>query len=535
VSIRALLVGVALAVIASGPALRTEPASRSIVVLSDLHMGSGRDSSRQWLPQERFRWSKEFAEFLKSVSRTGNNAVDLVLNGDTFEILRTPEDACGADSPDEGCTEAGAVARLDQLLKTHAGEIDALAEFARTGSNHVTFVPGDRDAALLFGRVQRRLLSAIDAPREKVATASAGYWLSPDGQVFVEHGHQVGFSPHRLDRWPAPFVKRSGADRLVRSWGERLLAELEAAYQGRFPAVAHVAALGTGFKYVFALDEQMANRLLPQLLRHSLFSISWQQFRMELDDGDVAPPAWDLERLREQGSAFVAASIPNDDPLKPLVTKALSGGGLDAIQLTDDEIVAVCDYRAAVRRARRRFEHTLTQLAPRGPAVAECPRSAGSRGATYEYFWRSRDLMFSRHLDAIAGQGAAARRPIRVFVYGHTHVPDRAQSLANTISGGLLKIPMEGFSPRRGELTPVVINGGAWMRTMTPVSLERAAADSGRTVAAVLATIRPEELAPCYSFVQISMETGDALPAVRYWRRSAEGQWDVAPACALDP
>jgi hypothetical protein len=263
--------------------------------------------------------------------------------------------------------------------------------------------------------------------------------------------------------------------------------------------------------------------------------MSWQQFRMELDDGDVAPPAWDLERLREQGSAFVAASIPNDDPLKPLVTKALSGGGLDAIQLTDDEMIAVCDYRAAVRRARRRFEHTLTQLAPRGPAVAECPRSAGSRGATYEYFWRSRDLMFSRHLDAIAGQRASAQRPIRVFVYGHTHVPDRAQSLANTISGGLLKIPMEGFSPRRGELTPVVINGGAWMRTMTPVSLERAAAESGRTVADALATITPEELAPCYSFVQISLETGNAVPAVRYWRRSAEGQWDVAPACALDP
>ena len=47
------------------------------------------------------------------------------------------------------------------------------------------------------------------------------------------------------------------------------------------------------------------------------------------------------------------------------------------------------------------------------------------------------------------------------------------------ISGGLLKIPMEGFSPVRGALMPVVINGGAWNRTITPVQLERLKAERG--------------------------------------------------------
>ena len=33
----------------------------------------------------------------------------------------------------------------------------------------------------------------------------------------------------------------------------------------------------------------------------------------------------------------------------------------------------------------------MTQFAPRGPAVTECPRTPETRGAIFEYFWRSRD------------------------------------------------------------------------------------------------------------------------------------------------
>jgi hypothetical protein len=100
------------------------------------------------------------------------------------------------------------------------------------------------------------------------------------------------------------------------------------------------------------------------------------------------------------------------------------------------------------------------------------------------------------------------------------------------ISGGLLKVPMEGFSPRRGELTPVVINGGAWQRTMTPVQLERLAAERGRTVAEVLASTRPEDLPPCYGFVQVSMKSGEAIPAVRYWREEQPGRrWSIGTTC----
>jgi hypothetical protein len=259
---------------------------------------------------------------------------------------------------------------------------------------------------------------------------------------------------------------------------------------------------------------------------------------MELDDGEVQPPVWDIPQVRAQGAAFLVSALPDDDRFKPLATKALDDGRLSGSmdELTDDELVAICDYRAAVRRARRRFEPPLTQLSPRGPLVAECPRTPDTRGAVFDYFWRSRDLIFMRHVEAARRRLPDQARPIAVFVHGHTHLADRSQAGPQMISGGLLKIPLEGFSPVRGALTPMVINGGAWQRTITPVQLERMLGESGASAEHVLRSLQPEHLAPCYSFVQIgSGSDGRLSAAVRYWRRRVDGGWEMAGSCGLQP
>ena len=98
------------------------------------------------------------------------------------------------------------------------------------------------------------------------------------------------------------------------------------------------------------------------------------------------------------------------------------------------------------------------------------------------------------------------------------------------ISGGLLKIPMEGFSPVRGALTPIVINGGAWQRTLTPVQYERLRTERGVSDDQLLRSLAPEDLEPCYSFVQVPPYTGVPAPAVRYWR-ALGGEWGFSSGC----
>jgi hypothetical protein len=508
--------------------------SRGIVVLSDMHMGIGRDKSGGWDPYEDFRWPEDFAAFLRAVDAEGSGAVDLILNGDTFELLQSRDTDCVAPAADLGCTEPQALMRLDRVLAAHDAEMKALGQFARSASNRVVFVPGDHDAALLGGTISRRLVSGLRAAAGRVEVAASGYWLSRDGQVYAEHGHQIGFSPHKFENWPSPFVRRSGRDYLARPWGEQVIQDFYDSVEDRYPIVDNVALTGTGLKYALAADGAAdAGDATPRLLRYFLLTMSWQQFRMELSDGEVQPPRWEIAQARAQGPAFLVSALPDDDPFKPLAAKALADGRLakSMDELTDDEVAAVCDYRAALRRARRRFEIAVTQFAPRGPVVAECLRTPETRGGTFNYFWQSRDLEFARHLEMVARGLPGPPRPIKVFVHGHTHLPDRGQAGANAISGGLLKIPMEGFSPVRGALSPVAINGGAWQRTITPAQLDRIKTERKLSDRDLMRSLQPEELAPCYSFVHIPPYTDTPTPSVRYWRPGAQGDWTLATGC----
>jgi hypothetical protein len=454
-----------------------------------MHMGSGRGN-------EHFRWAPEFSAFLRAIDSQHRGAVDLVLNGDTVEI------------PDD---EAAALTALDRVLAAHIGEVEALSAFANAGSNRVVLIPGDADVALRFDRVAERVVRALRGSNARVLVATTGYWLSGDGKVHAEHGHEIAF----------------------RTQDSAILRELHQRLEATYPVVHNVAVRGSGAKYAIAADSALASgEAAVQLVREALFNVSWQQFRMELDDGEVHAPRWDLAQARGQGASLLASSLADDDPLKGLAARLAAEGRLAAVAggLSDQELTAVCDYRAAVRRARRRFEPVVTQFAPRGPAVVECPRTPETRGAIFEYFWGSRDKLYGDYVER-ARRRSSGPHPV-VFAIGHSHLADRAQSYANMISGGLLKIPMEGFSPVRGALTPVVINGGAWNRTITPVQLERLHTERGGSWPDFLRSLEPQALPPCYSFVLIPAYDKEPAPAVRYWRPGANGQWAIGPACS---
>ena len=509
---------------------QTQASARSIVVVSDLHMGIGRDASGEWNPTEDFRWAAEFSQFLETIDRNGQSRVDLILNGDTFALADSVLGPCGESaSPQSGCSEREAVARLERILRAHGPEIAALGKFVAAGSNQLTLVPGDEDAALLFPAVSRRVASAISPTRARVDVAGSGHWLSSNSLVWAEHGHQIGPDPYKFAQWPPDLVK---SPRVPRTWAERVSGRFFGEFERTYPAVDNVVSLGAGLRYVPIPDGSALLNDAQDLVRYLLLAISWQQFRMELDDGDTQAPIWDLAQVRAQGPEFLVSSLADDDSIKPIASTAAAGGKFAKAmeQLTDEELTTICDYRAAMRRSRRRFEPVVTQFPPRGPAVAECPRTPETRGAVFDYFWRARDETYLAYFADIAKRIPAATRPIAVLVHGHTHLADRAQSGANMISGGLLKIAMEGFSPVRGKTTPVAINGGAWQRTITPVQLLRLADERKASPSDALRALTIEELAPCYSFVQID-SADEPVPAVRFWRQAASGEWSISPTC----
>ena len=462
------------------------PVSRPIVVIGDLHMGPGRDASGNWHAVEDFRWRDEFLRFLEALNAEGGNT-DLVINGDLFELLQSPSTPCRHHDPRFGCTVAEALQRLDAVITAHEAELAAIGKFAMAGSNRVHVVPGDHDAALLIPEVWQRAVRSFAAPADRIALAASGSWRSPDGRVHVEHGHQLPLSADRFSNWPNPVIAESGRAHVERPWGERAILSLYDRAEVRYPIVDNVAEEGAGARLVAAAGGVDQSEIGP-LLRLLLTKTTWQQFRMDLDDGDVQAPAWDLARIRGDLAAFVSASLPSDDPflagvktIPPPIATAVGA------ELSEAQIVAVCDYRAAIRRARRRMERVLTQLPGVGPPTTECPRLPGTVGPAFEHYWRSRDQQVAQHI---------ARRPgLEVIVFGHTHLLDRP------------------FRPFGGD-GPTVVTSGAWQRTIHPLEITQLDAPL-------------ESLPACYSFVRIPGGSGTRTTESRSWRLNGQQQWTM--------
>ncbi len=506
---------------------------RQIVVVGDLHAGPVREASGAWPASEDFRWGAEFAAFLDAIDKQGGGATDLILNGDTFELTRPVARECEADDPAVGCSEADALVRLDRVLAAHGELIARLSAFARAGANRVVLVPGDHDAAMIFPAVGARLLAALGAPAARIEVAASGGWLSEDGRVYAEHGHQIGANPHRFETWPEPFVDRAGRRHLVRPWGEQLMQRIYAEYEPTFPVVDNIAANGVGVKWAMAAAEvEDVAADAPALLKYFLSTVVWLQFRLDLDGGETSPPEWDLARVRSAGAAALVAGLPGDDRFAPLAAKALADGRFAALldEFSDDQLRAVCDYRAAVRRARRRMERVLTQLPGQGTPVVECARTPETRGSQFEFLWTSRDKMFTSRLAEVRTRLKLPERSIDVYVHGHTHLPDRSQATFNMINAANILAP-EGFTPVRGSRTPIAINGGAWQRIVTPTQLEEARMETGLSDADLMKGLSVEQLAPCYSFVLIPAYGVEPEPAVRFWRQAAGGPGVLAENC----
>src|SRR5206468_217974 len=173
-------------------------------------------------------------------------------NGDTFDLLPSGGASCRGETPTLGCSELEASGNLERVLKAHDAELRALARFVRQGTNRIALVAGDHDAALLFRGIGQRVVRAIGGPAGRVTVEAKGYWSSTDGQIVAEHGHQIGGSAHRFERWPAPFQLAGDGQRLSRSKGEALVQPLLARLEPRFPIVDNFAALGNGLKYALA-------------------------------------------------------------------------------------------------------------------------------------------------------------------------------------------------------------------------------------------------------------------------------------------
>lgn len=473
---------------AAGPARAGSP--RHLVVVSDLHFGPGHDAQGRWSAFEDFRWGRELNEFLNELGRR-SSAVDLVLNGDTLELWQSYEEACSHPSNlDLGCTEEQALKRTQRIIAEHTEELKRLGAFAATNDNRLFLVPGNHDAALLYPSVLKAVMAAIAAPAGRVVFVASGAYRSADGLVHAEHGHQIGADLNRFEGWPLPFHNVAGIRYLQRPWGEQFVQAFYNQYEERYPIIDNLSSEMAGVRLGTKVEGKLGTlRGASRFLRFLLLEESWEQTKGLL--GGKGRKKWDVAAVRMQGKSFLVQSLPSDDPLRAMFDDMLKNGQVDVSMdkteaLSDEEILAICDLR-----------ETLSTTHPKGTIIT-CPTT--NLGALKQAALVQRQSVFRKHIAALPD----TPERIRLFIFSHTH-------------------KAEAFSLKDG---PLILNTGAWQRTITPEMLAARAKAKQPSLTAEEAFKRfvPEDLSACYTFIEVGAYAEAPQGKLMRWEQGADGK-----------
>jgi UDP-2,3-diacylglucosamine pyrophosphatase LpxH len=190
------------------PRRQTTHRHPTILIISDLHMTSGKDPGRGiWSPTEDFFWDEEFKDFLDHYS--GRRQCTLIINGDLFDFLQvlarpSPEEAelYGIPRADVSSvyglksSEPATVFQIDKIIDGHPAAFRALSRFLARG-HRVVLLRGNHDVQLFWEEAQERLRQRLEefSPRSAAARIRKNLEIVPwvyllPGLLYVEHGNQ---------------------------------------------------------------------------------------------------------------------------------------------------------------------------------------------------------------------------------------------------------------------------------------------------------------------------------------------------------
>jgi UDP-2,3-diacylglucosamine pyrophosphatase LpxH len=169
--------------------LRKNKIDKTILVISDLHLGAGSHVNGKPNVLEDFHYDEELVDFLSyySSGEFAQREVELIINGDLFDLLAVPFIPF---FDDEYWSEEASLHKLKMITEAHHEVMQAFKKFLNCKNKNITYIIGNHDGEciqsslkehidLLFGQSE---CFSIIAPEDGEYTPHAG--------IVVKHGHE---------------------------------------------------------------------------------------------------------------------------------------------------------------------------------------------------------------------------------------------------------------------------------------------------------------------------------------------------------
>lgn len=199
--------------------LQKNKISKTIIVISDIHLGAGAiyQSTRNTL--EDFHFDKELVDFLKyfSSGKYLNREVELIINGDLLDFLAVPYVNY---FDDDYWSEAAALCKLEIILAAHSEVIAALVKFITIKNKSITYIIGNHDAEMILPRVKQaflKLFAGENKDKFKILENEDEHY-SPEKDIIIKHGHEFE-TAHHFSSKTSITEDQNGRKYFVPPWG----------------------------------------------------------------------------------------------------------------------------------------------------------------------------------------------------------------------------------------------------------------------------------------------------------------------------
>lgn len=229
---------------------RTVQYDQTLAIFSDIEMGQG--GSIDDFPHDLF-----LADLILAYNRGEHTdrRVNLILNGDTFDFLKTPVEGTFPHK----VTSAVAIHKFEKIAGAHPVFFETLRKFWEFAPERrsIHFIVGNHDAEILFPAVQ----DAIKALVGGAPVRFDGFHLDV-GDVHIEHGNQLD-GLFRMD--PAkPFVQHKDETYLNLPWASVALLNLVLPLQETFCGIDRIKPK----KLLFEIVPEMRDFLLDSFWQY---------------------------------------------------------------------------------------------------------------------------------------------------------------------------------------------------------------------------------------------------------------------------
>jgi len=199
--------------------LRKNKFDKTILVISDIHLGAGAYVNERRNYLEDFHYDEEMVDFLNFYSSGdyANREVELIINGDLFDLLAVPHVPF---FDDEFWSEKASMAKLKLIIEAHQEVMEAFANFISHKKKKIIYIIGNHDAELVFPSLREYFLEQFpekDRANIQVFLEGNGEYVPAKG-IVIKHGHQYEIA-NDFDPEKSIVVDSDGEPHFVPPWG----------------------------------------------------------------------------------------------------------------------------------------------------------------------------------------------------------------------------------------------------------------------------------------------------------------------------